>query len=91
VCELGKLKFQNSKFRAGNPRKARIYYHRGRDDEAPSSQLLPDARQRAVRKAKRAQRTPEGSPLAEKEWIELMNKYDRLNRYAKKRRGKEKG
>ena len=31
---------------------------------------------------------PSGRPLTEEEWIELMNKYDRLSQYAKKRREK---
>jgi len=31
---------------------------------------------------------PSGRPLTEEEWIELMNKHDRLSQYAKKRREK---
>jgi len=29
---------------------------------------------------------PSGRPLTEEEWIELMNKHDRLSQYAKERR-----
>ena len=31
---------------------------------------------------------PDGTTLTVEEWIELMNKYDRLSQYAKKRREK---
>jgi hypothetical protein len=31
---------------------------------------------------------PSGRPLTEEEWIELMNKHDRLTQYAQERREK---
>jgi len=44
---------------------------------------MPDEKQSEKRKE------PSGRPLTEEEWIELMNKHDRLSQYAKKRREKK--
>lgn len=43
---------------------------------------MPDKEQSEKRKE------TSGRPLTEEEWIELMNKYDRLSQYAKKRQEK---
>jgi len=48
----------------------------------PSS--MPDEKQSDDNK----QQETSGRPLTEEEWIELMNKHDRLSQYAKERREK---
>jgi hypothetical protein len=43
---------------------------------------MPDKEQSKKR------REPDGATLPEEEWIELMNKHDRLSQYAKERQEK---
>ncbi|CAM3269665.1 hypothetical protein [Salinibacter ruber] len=46
---------------------------------------MPDEKQP---NSEEKRKEPSGRPLTEEEWIELMNKHDRLSQYAKKRREK---